>query len=86
MKTRCIFDFHFLLEEIVKADVQDSLSIDHVINISTNNAESNNTRQKGLWKFTKSLLSIVQYTWKLKIHTSESLDYLDENGITQLIK
>ena len=48
MKTRCIFDFHFLQEEIVKADVQASFSIDQVINISTNNAESNNTRQKGL--------------------------------------
>ena len=86
MKTRCIFDFHFLQEEIVKADVQASFSIDQVINISTNNAESNNTRQKGLWKFTKSLLSNDEYTCKLKIHTSESLDFLDENGITQLIK
>ena len=41
----------------------------------------NNERGKGLWKFSKSLLSNDQYINKLRNHMLGSLSILDQNGI-----
>ena len=70
-----------LQETLRRADVSGSFCSDHSPIVFTISFESNNTREKSVWKFNGSLLSTDDYINNLRNHISQSLSILDQKGM-----